>query len=142
MDLVAGINVKIMNDFLWWKLMHHQDGESWWITISSHKMTLARSRSSYQFSYIHLAKNHSCSTLLFALTYSKIAEMYIIMMNLFRFIPRSTMNNIRYNRKLLLIFGANNWVFPKFKMSWQICLNLLPNSVKFKNPLNISKFKF
>ena len=42
-------------------------------------------------------------------------------------------------------FGCEMWVFLKFKQGWQICLICLiwlPNSVKIKNPLNISKLKF
>ena len=35
-----------------------------------------------------------------------------------------------------------NWVFPKFKLSLQICLILLPNSLKIKNPLNVLNLKF
>ena len=48
----------------------------------------------------------------------------------------------------LLTLKSSNWVFPKFKLSWQICLfclmflQICQNPSKITNPLNVLNFYF
>lgn len=65
MDLVEGINVKIMNDFLQWKLtMHHTRNDLESVTIS----------------ICHRKRSYYCSILLFSTQFSRITKMYITML--------------------------------------------------------------